>query len=250
MHLEELINQHYTALNENDKEVCRLLLTHRSRLASYSCEQVATFCHISRATLLRLCRKISLVSFSDLKLLLKEEAQQDMPLEFDLFDTYHALIDELKKFSYRSICERLYACKTIYIYGTGNEQKTLAEECKRIFLSAGKCVIDLFDIGEVAFMKPTFQAEDMFIMISLSGETKEGIQILQMLQQCDIYTISMTRLANNTISSMCNEHLYVATKVVETMDYELVSAFYVLLDLLFINYLDYQREVEACESKN
>lgn len=84
MHLEELINQHYTALNENDKEVCRLLLIHRSQLASYSCEQVATFCHISRATLLRLCRKISLVSFSDLKLLLKEEAQQKVePHEYD-----------------------------------------------------------------------------------------------------------------------------------------------------------------------
>lgn len=247
MQLEELINQHYAQLNETDKELCHMVLQHKKELAGCSCEQVADFCHVSRATLLRVCRKISLVSFSDLKLLLKEEQQRSMTQSIDIFDTYHALVDELRKLSYRRICERIYHANTIYIYGSGNEQKTLAEECKRIFLHAGKCVIDLFDYGEVEFMKDSFGEDDIFIIISLSGETKEGIRILQLISNTNIQTISMTRLANNTISSLCDEHLYAVTKVVENMeqDYELVSAFYMLLDLLFIHYLDYCQEVEA-----
>lgn len=244
MQLEELINQHYHELNENDKKLCQKILSHKSMFSTFSCENIADACHVSRATLLRLCRKIGLVTFSDLKLLLKKEEQESVQEDLDIFTTYHALIDELKKFSYRSVCEMLYACDTIYIYGTGNEQKTLAEECKRIFLSAGKCVIDLFDFGEVEFMKHAFTSKDVFIIISLSGETKEGIDILHSIASTRIQTISLTRLANNTISSLCTRNLYVATQVVEhrEQEYELVSAFYVLLDLLFINYLDYARE--------
>lgn len=247
MQLEELINQHYYELSENDKKLCQEIIHHKTTFSSYSCEQMAMACHVSRATLLRLCRKIGLVSFSDLKLLLKKPQQEKEPADIDIFSTYHALIDELRKFSYQTICKLLYTCDTIYIYGTGNEQKTLAEECKRIFLSAGKCVIDLFDYGEIDFMKHSFSSKDVFIIISLSGETKEGIRILQHIASTDIQTISMTRLANNTISSLCHHNLYVATQTIQNkeQEYELVSAFYVLLDLLFINYLDLCQEVEV-----
>lgn len=243
MKLEELINIHYDDLNKNEKMISQMILADRQRFLNYSSQSFADNCHISRATLLRFCRKIGLTSFSDLKLLMKEET---IPVqqEENIYDIYHALIEELRKFSYRSICEKIYHAKTIYIYGTGNEQKTLAEECKRIFLTVGKCVIDLFDDGEVAFMKHAFQKDDMFIIISLSGETKEGIRILEHIASTHIPCVSITRLANNTISSLCDMNLYVATKVLDHQDYELVSAFYVLLDLLFINYLDYCKEID------
>ena len=69
------------------------------------------------------------------------------------------------------MCSLIYNTKSIYIYGTGNAQKAEAEEFKRIFLSAGKCVIDLFDLGEVQFMQNKFADKDLFVIVSLSGET-------------------------------------------------------------------------------
>lgn len=242
MKLEELMNTHYLQLNENDHSVLQNIIKHQSDYAAFSCEQMAKACHISRATLLRITHKLGLTSFSDLKLILKQEPIISTTDAIDMYDSFHTLIDELKKFSYHAICEVLFHCKTIYIYGTGNEQKALASEFKRIFLTVGKCVIDLFDEGEVAFLKDTFCKEDVFVIISLSGETKEGIAILKMLAATPIQTISITRLQNNTISSLCEQHLYVATKTIK--EYELVSAFYVLIDLLFIHYLDYQKELK------
>lgn len=242
MKLEQLLNEHFDELNKNEKTICQTILSNRERFAQYTSQDFADNCHVSRATLLRFCRKIGLTSFSDLKLLIKEETLPSQSEE-NIYDIYHALIEELRKFSYRSICEKIYQAKTIYIYGTGNEQKALAEECKRIFLTVGKCVIDLFDDGEVEFMKYSFKKDDMFFIISLSRETKEGIRILEHIAATKIQRVSITRLANNTISSLCETNLYVATKVLD-QDYELVSAFYVLLDLLFINYLDYCREVD------
>lgn len=248
MKLAQLVNQHYSSLNESDKVTLETILMNQQEFVQLSCEQTAKRCNISRATLLRSLRKVGLTSFSDLKLTLKEDrgSRNEAELDFnEVCDIYHRLIDELNKFSYLHICEMLYKSDVIYIYGTGNEQKTLAEEFKRIFLSAGKCVIDLFDFGEIEFMKTAFRETDVFVIISLSGETREGIEILNMVLPSGIRTLSITRLQNNTISRMCRENLYVATQTVQSqISYELVSGFYMLLDMLFLNYIEYVKEAQ------
>ena len=71
MKLEALVNQNYDNLNENDKIVMKQILIFQQEYRHYSCQKIANECHISRATLLRICRKIGLNSFSDLKYLLK-----------------------------------------------------------------------------------------------------------------------------------------------------------------------------------
>ena len=119
------------------------------------------------------------------------------------------------------------------------------EEFKRIFLSAGKCVIDLFDLGEVQFMQNKFADKDLFVIVSLSGETAEGIQILKAIESTKIKTLSITRFENNTIARICKDNLYVSTKMLhglQNLSYEMTAAFYVLLDILFVNYLEYTRE--------
>lgn len=247
MRLESIINDNYDLLNNNDKMIVKQILVFQKEYKDLSCEQLAKACHISRATLLRLCRKIGLNSFSELKYLLNMESFEEQTSHTDfhqICEDYHLLIDNLKKISFDDICEKIYQAETVYVYGTGNEQKNLAQELKQIFLSAGKCIIDLFDYGEIEFMKDSFQESDLFIVISLSGETREGIDILNYISSSPIQTLSITRLQNNTIASMCQDNLYVATQKlqgIQDTSYELVAVFYMLLDLLFIHYLNYIR---------
>lgn len=246
MKLESLVNQNYEKLNENDRVVIKQILIFQREYRNLSCEKIAYECHISRATLLRLCRKIGLNSFSDLKYLLKENQIEPINSVDDFHNVcinYRLLINELQKISFQLICKMIYNAETIYIYGTGNEQKSLAQEVKRIFLSVDKCVIDLFDKGEVELMRESFCKNDLFIIISLSGETKEGIEIAKLINS-HIHTLSLTRLDNNTIATLCEYNLYVATQKLDALQntsYEVVGAFYALLDLLYINYIEYKR---------
>ena len=119
-------------------------------------------------------------SFAELKYVLKlsdSEVYENTNLDIEeACQTYHKIIDEIKEHQYKNVCSLIYNAETIYIYGTGNAQKAEAEEFKRIFLSAGKCVIDLFDLGEVQFMQNKFADKDLFVIVSLSGETAEGIR--------------------------------------------------------------------------
>lgn len=111
----------------------------------------------------------------------------------------------------------------------------------------GKCVINLFDLGEIQLMQSKFESKDLFIIISLSGEALGGIDILKSIENTNINTLSMTRFDNNTIARMCKYNLYVETKMLhgyKNLNYEMAAAFYVLLDILFVNYLDYVRGIK------
>lgn len=248
MKLDELINQNFDSLNQGERRIMTDLLKRQKEFQSLSCEELAKQCHISRATLLRVLKKLGIQSFAEFKYFIKSENSPDSEENLALLEIsedYHRMIDEMQTRDYRSICRKIQGAGTIYIYGTGNAQKAEAEELKRMFLSSGKCVIDLFDLGEVLLTREVFTPCDLFIVISLSGETKEGIEILKAVENTDIDTISITRWDNNTMARMCRHNLYVGTKTLKgyrNLPYELTAAFYVLLDLLFVNYLEYLRE--------
>ena len=116
-----------------------------------------------------------------------------------------------------------------------------------------KYCVDLFDFGETEFARERFRKNDLFIAISLSGESPEAIRVLRCVQGAEIRTLSLTRWANNTLAAMCQENLYVGTKTVyqgASQSYEMVAAFYILLDILSVRYLEYraQNEEDAADA--
>lgn len=251
MKIDELINENYDKLTENDHQIFKYISKNKSEVSELTSDELAKKCHVSRTTLLRFCHKLDLKSFAELKYLLKSQKYtEEQSLNIDIEEaciSYHKIIDEMRQYKYTDICSLIYNAETIYIYGTGNAQKAEAEAFKHMFLSMGKCVINLFDLGEIQFMQSKFESKDLFIIISLSGETLGGIDILKSIETTNINTLSMTRFDNNTIARMCKYNLYVETKMLhgyKNLNYEMAAAFYVLLDILFVNYLDYVRGIK------
>ncbi len=69
------------------------------------------------------------------------------------------------------------------------------------------------------------------------------MRVVRCAQSGGIKTLSITRWENNSLARMCQESLYVGTRTVQQamgQSYELVAAFYILLDILAVKYLDYQ----------
>ena len=249
MKLEELINRNYDAFTQNDRQVVSYILANKSLIVGATSQEAADGCHVSRATLLRVCKKMGLQNFAELKYLLKyQDGAVDGRADADMdavIENYHGLIDDLKKADYSRVCRLIHEADRIFIYGTGNEQKAVAEEFKRIFLMFGKCTVDLFDYGEVEFAAKHFTSSDLFVIISLSGETPEGIRILRMIEYTGIRRVSLTRWKNNTIAGLCEYNLYAGTRVLDAcrdMSYEMMAAFYILLDVLSVHYLVLQED--------
>lgn len=247
MSLEELVNQKYDLLTANDREIMTVIFLDKQKVRGMNSTQLASFLHISRTTLVRLMKKLGIDTYAEFKLYLNKK-EEEGELTYDLQDIigeYHGMIDELKKKRYEEICEMIYKAHTVYLYGTGNEQKTIAEEFKRIFFTFGKCCVDLYDEGEVKFARERFQDDDVFLAISLSGENKDAVSVVRAVQEVGIRTISLTRWENNTLARMCQENLYVGTKTVNSIagqSYEMVATFYILLDILSVRYLEFMHK--------
>lgn len=248
MNLEYRINESYDRLTANDREVLNRILRNKAQSAGMNSTELAAFCHVSRTTLIRLFKKLGIGGFAEFRLLLKERAGMQELARLDMeeiISNYHRMVDGLREYDYSVILEAIHEAGTIYLYGTGNEQKAIGEEFKRIFLMFGKCCIDLFDYGEVEYASRYFKSGDLFVAISLSGESENGIQVLRFVQCREIKTLSITRWTNNTMARMCRYNLYAGTRMISgggEPGYEMVATFYILLDMLSVNYLEYERK--------
>lgn len=243
MRLESKVNEVYSQLTANERELISHILRAKQSILNMNSTQLAQYLHISRTTLVRFLKKMNIRGYAEFQLLLAQEKhsfQTEIAAIQQVVRLYHAMIDELPTLPYDRVCQLLLAAPTIYIYGTGNEQKAIAEEFKRLFLLLGKCCIDLFDLGEVEAARPRFQPEDIFVAISLSGEGADALRVLRCVQAAEIHTLSLTRWASNSLAQMCQESLYVGTKTIQQSghsSYEMVAAFYLLLDILLIRCL-------------
>lgn len=249
MKLEQLVNTYYQDLSNNERMVIDFILANKSLIKSATSEEVSKQCNVTRPTLLRTLKKLQIQSYHELKFLLQEEKQsisKDIEIE-EITEDYHHMIHDIFIKDYQDICKVLYTARNIYIYGTGNEQKSIGEELKRMLFSLGKGMMDFYDLGEVEFQKKIFSKEDVFIIISLSGETKKALDIIQSIKTTGIQLVSITKLKNNSVARNCYHNLYVGTKTIPIQQkdgYEIMTSFYVLLDALFVQYLQYSRRIK------
>ena len=154
MRLESLVNKNYDLLTANDREMVNRIFRDKESVRGMNSTQLAAYLNVSRTTFVRFMKKMGIDTFAEFRLLLAEEERKPEGSIFnmaDIVDNYHGMIDELKRHDYSKVCRMIADAGTIYLYGSGNEQKAIAEEFKRIFLIFGKYCVDLFDFGETEF---------------------------------------------------------------------------------------------------
>lgn len=248
MKLDEIIDKNYDCLTATDQMIVQQIRQDKEEIKDLNSTQTAKRLGISRTSLVRLMKKLGISSYAEFKLILKQEKEdiKHSKIEMDtIIQDYHNMIEELKNYDYSTICQQIYDAQTIYLYGSGNEQKAIIEEFKRIFLIMGKWCVDLFDYGEIEFAAKDFSDQDLFIVVSLSGENEEVLRTMRMVLGTKIHTLSMTRWKNNSLARMTENNLYVGTKMIDQNkehSYEMIAAFYILLDILSVRYLDTARQ--------
>ena len=76
MKLDERFNERRAQLGENDLYIWQYISTHRKECASLSIEALGAKCNVSRSTILRFAQKLGLTGFSELRLMLRMEAEE------------------------------------------------------------------------------------------------------------------------------------------------------------------------------
>lgn len=250
MAIEDLVRKHYHELNENDLHIWKYIDSHRTECCHCTIEELAKNCAVSRTTILRFAKKLSMSGFSELKIHMKMEQERTSFLKQDITkivcDDYRKRIDEMEKNDYADICKRLYEAKRIFVYGSGAVQSFVARELKRVFLSA-QISMTLVDggRGEQELITDILNEDDLMIIVSLSGESNHVVEFAKMLRMKGVKIIAMTKMKNNTLARLSDECLYVNTSNVSTSyikNYETTTLFFMTVEMLLIKFLIYQEK--------
>lgn len=207
--------------------------------------ELAQFCNVSRTTILRFARKLGLDGFSELKIVLKWETQEAKKVEENVTEIisegYIHAINELQKKDFSAICQMMYESNRIFIYGSGDIQTEAAKHLKQNFLACGDCVYDL-DTNQIhdEFFE-IVTPDDVVILLSLDGESKNVVTAAKRLTFLGVKVISISKLKNSALTRISTENIYFTTSIVNLSNlsgktYESTAMLFVTVELLFVKY--------------
>lgn len=251
MRLDERYNKAYPDLNENDKYIWNYLNTHREECTLLSINDFASNCNVSRTTILRFSKKLGYSGYAEMKMMIKQELENKEVRKTTAMHTivglYNDVIKSTVRFDGTEIFKLFQKSKNLYVYSTGSVQRAVAEEFKRIFLSAGILFYEINGKVECESLLPKLTPDDCVVMISYSGESKHAIKLAKQLRIRNIPTIAVTASRENNLSRLVTHALYVSSARIDSekfnMDYASLTGFFILVEMLFMKYLDY---TETC----
>lgn len=250
MVLDELVNKYYSRLNENDLYIWSYIVKNKKECMFLTIDQLASKCNVSRTTVLRFAQKISLKGYSELKVYLKWEKDAIVDTNLDYIDIIskdvQKFVEDFRKKDFTYVCSLIHTAKRIFIYGSGALQNIVASEMQRIFLLNDEMAINISGETEMKFVSNHITADDLVILISVSGESEGMRNIAQTLRVKNVPIVSITRMKNNDLAKICDESLYTNTSFMdinENVNYETVSLFFVLVEMLFLNYAAYKKKL-------
>ena len=248
MKVEQMLNQFYDRFSENEKYLCHYLTGHYEDCAKSTLAEFAKGSSVSQTTWIRFAKKIGLSGYGELKARIKMELKEGRALPEGLMEkvtqSYHKMMDDLVKRDLKGIFDLIYEADKVFAYGSGSSQARVASEMTRIFLPL-KQMIHIHGHDMIHAIQKIARPQDLVFLISLSGESDNVVELGKALRVNHVPTVSVTRMKNNTLASLCTENLYIHSvqmPVEYGMEYEISTPYFILTEFLYLSYGNYLAE--------
>ncbi|WP_152657129.1 MurR/RpiR family transcriptional regulator [Oceanobacillus sp. CFH 90083] len=238
MILDKLINQYFDDLNENDLHIIKTIHDHIDEMKTMKIQDLATHAHTSISSIHRLTRKLGLDGYSDLKSYIKlnnytEETTQDLIelLNQDIQQT----MKYMEQLHFDKLNQLMDRAPYIYIYGTGTAQLDLANDVQRQLWSLHKKSMVMRNEQDFKNGIEEIGGDDLLFIISLSGESKNLDEIIQMIKTRNIKYVSVTTLRNNLLAQNAMFNIYVNSTpfyLYNKVDNSSFLPFYIVFDMI------------------
>ena len=208
-------------------------------------------CHVSRTTLSRFVHKIGFNGFSEFKVTLIHDSQtpkEDYTSMRKVISLYNEVVHRIVEQNCDKIFELIDSAENLYIYSSGILQSTVAHEMTRIFVSAKRIFYEINGNAETNRMIEKITPKDVMFMVSYSGESPEVVEFAHALKIRNVPVVSITTLHENELAKLSTVNLYTSGLVIKKDDldvsYTSVTSFFILIEMLFLKYLEYRSHKE------
>ena len=257
--LEEIINNNYSKLNENDLYILKFICSNKKECTNVSINDLADKCNVSRTTILRFAQKLGFKGYSEFKVFLswEEKEKSNDQTEGDYVNKFYLDLEETKKNlnqkNLQEMSKIIYDSDRVFVYGTGVTQKNIAKEMQRTFLVSRKYLYLIEGETELQTVLSDVTSKDVLIIITLNGNRDFLNRIVNSLNINGIKYISMTKFSDNVVARNTPYNLYISSTIINAgkdQVHESIALFFLLVDILFREYLIYAENQSMIKDGN
>lgn len=243
-------------LPKAERKIAHFILENPEEVINMTASKLGKEAESSAATVIRLCKRVDISSFTQLKVLLSREVIQTNPMGYsditpdelleDIMDkllgnAFQSMQDTVSVINERSLLEAVRVLKSssiIYLYGIG-VSNLVAENIAHKWNRIGKTCISFSDPHVLLAAMSAPKEGQIFFGISNSGETKEVVKILELAKDNGYKTIALTQFGKNSLSKKADislQHVRAQEGALRSAATSSLHAQFILVDILFYVY--------------
>lgn len=215
--LKHLDSEILNSLSQSELTALRYIDSNKEKVIGMSIQELSKNIFISTATILRLCKKMHLSGYSELKYMIKgslnstQNPKQTIQSESKTISDSYQVIENTSRLldtkALETITEYLLSDKKIHLYAGGLSSSVL-EYMQRFLLSAGRPCF-FYSTAPLAYRAAEKMNENDFIIIaSTSGATPSVIRIAQIAKNSHAKITAITNLNSNPLSQLADISLF------------------------------------------
>lgn len=256
----------YNQLTKTEMKVADYVLQNKRKVLYMSITDLADACEVGDTSVYRFCRTMKLKGYQEFKMKLSlsltdEEAgknpsgkgDQDQSMAHRIMELHVSGIREtymlLEYERLERVAEMIAQARRVFFFGIGDSLLT-AEEARNKFLRITGKVVCISDPHMQSMAASTATEEDLIIIISYSGATKDNIHVAKEAKQAGAKIVGITHFKKSPLTSYSDEILLCGAEE-SPLDGGSMSAkmgqLY-LIDLLYQEY--YSRNYKVCRENN
>ena len=251
-----IVNQiENTHFSKTEKEIVDYIIDQGMNIEKMSANEIARNTFTSAPLLVRIAKKLGYSGFNEFKSAylkelsyMLEETDVDASIPFLLSDDLMTITKNLALLEKEAV-RLLQKAQVIDVYGV-LDHVLLAKHFKTLMMYIGK---DVQVIDQVTGQKRSACLADeshCAIIISYSGQTREMVEVAEIYHKRNIPFISITCMAENSISRLADVHLYLSSREmlhIKIGDFASTTSLKYLFDILYAGVFsyDYKKNLET-----
>lgn len=260
--LKTMVYKNGNKLNDSEKQIIQFVLNNPKLCSSLSLSKLSKKLYVSESAIFRLCKKLGLSGYSELKFNLEELARQEernITAKNNFPEELASGINEVQKYfkslDLNKLFQDISKANNIYIYSTGWQEELIAQYFSHELFMVGQHTTVLPSaLDELRAISSYAKAGDLLFIISYSGDNtviNEELVKLELTNDKFKY-VSFTNLKQNKLALLAEYNFYYPT-IVFSKDSEFSdgkTAFtpaYYLIDLLVSEYCVWKKNHEEGE---
>ncbi|WP_321282836.1 MurR/RpiR family transcriptional regulator [Exiguobacterium profundum] len=219
----------YSTLSKKEQRIADYILKQPEQIIHHTINQVADDLDVAESTVFRFCQRVGFKGYQALKIALASDVvaplqdiheditETDTALEIaeKIFSTNGKTIESTRQIlegaSLEKTVELFLGARRIEFFGSGGSA-VVALDAYHKFVRSGLQVSAMLESHMQLMSASQLTAEDVAVVISHSGASKETLDIAKLLKEKGVPTIAITNYAKSPLSKISDVSLYTVSQ--------------------------------------